>query len=349
MRGEYKQPGCKLIVVDVEVNDGHLENVSIAGDFFLDPDTALDRYNHALCGLSVDSSVADIVDALEKAKEPNDNLFGFTFEGIAIAVRRALKKASSWEELHFEVINGPVVDPMINIALDEVLAEEMAAGRRGPTLRIWHWNAPLIVMGSFQSYDNEINPAGVKKHGITVSRRVTGGGTMFMEPGNCITYSLIVPTSLVDGMNFAASYEFLDQWVMGALEKVGVKAKYVPLNDIASEQGKIAGAAQKRYACGITLHHVTMAYDIDTLKMLECMRIGAEKIRDKGVRSAVKRVDPMRSQTGMERTEIIEVFLKHFARLYDTSPSEITEAEMSRAQELVKTKFLTPEWIHKVP
>lgn len=51
------------------------------------------------------------------------------------------------------------------------------------------------------------------------------------------------------------------------------------------------------------VHHVTMAYDIDAFKMNEVLRIGMEKIRDKGTRSAVKRVDPMRSQTGMAREE----------------------------------------------
>ena len=104
-------------------------------------------------------------------------------------------------------------------------------------------------------------------------------------------------------MSFEQAYPYLDQWVMEVLEKLGIKAKYVPLNDIASEFGKIGGAAQKRWANGYMVHHVTMAYDIDAIKMNEVLRIGMEKIRDKGTRSAVKRVDPMRSQTGMAREE----------------------------------------------
>ena len=86
---------------------------------------------------------------------------------------------------------------------------------------------------------------GGERYGITVSRRVTGGGTMFMEPGNCITYSLVIPTALVEGMSFEQSYHYLDQWVMEVLEKLGIKAKYVPLNDITSEFGKIGGAARR--------------------------------------------------------------------------------------------------------
>ena len=58
---------------------------------------------------------------------------------------------------------------------------------------------------------------------------------MFMEQGNCITYSLVVPTSLVEGLSFEQAYAYLDDWVMGALAEIGVNARYVPLNDIASE------------------------------------------------------------------------------------------------------------------
>ncbi len=41
------------------------------------------------------------------------------------------------------------------------------------------------------------------------------------------------------------------------------------------------------------VHHATMAYDIDAIKMNEVLRIGMEKIRDKGTCSAAGRVDPM--------------------------------------------------------
>ena len=45
------------------------------------------------------------------------------------------------------------------MALDEVLAREVAAGRRPPTLRIWEWSAPAVVIGSFQSLRNEVDTA----------------------------------------------------------------------------------------------------------------------------------------------------------------------------------------------
>ncbi|HEY3438166.1 MAG TPA: biotin/lipoate A/B protein ligase family protein, partial [Actinotalea sp.] len=208
---------------------------------------------------------------------------------------------------------------------------------------------PAVVIGSFQSLRNEVDPEGAERHGITVVRRISGGGAMFIEPGNTITYSLTVPPSLVEGLSFERSYAFLDDWVLGALAGLGIQATYVPLNDIASPAGKIAGAAQKRMASGAVLHHVTMAYDIDATKMLEVLRIGREKMSDKGTKSANKRVDPLRSQSGLPRAAVIEAFKEHFRSLYRTVDGEVTAAERARAEELVETKFATQEWTARVP
>ena len=277
-------------------------------------------------------------------------MVGFIPESVAIAVRRALGKATGWADHTFDVIDPLVLPPVMHVALDEVISHEVAAGTRPPTLRFWDWDSPLVVIGSFQSLRNEIDPDGAARHGIDVVRRVSGGGAMFMEPGNCITYSLVVPNSLVEGLSFERSYAFLDEWVMEALAEVGVKnARYVPLNDIASDQGKIAGAAQKRFADGAVLHHVTMAYDIDADKMLEVLRIGREKMSDKGTKSANKRVDPMRSQTGLARAEILRVFGETFRRRYATRDSTYTPTELAAAESLVRSKFGTDEWTNRVP
>ncbi|MDO5728680.1 MAG: biotin/lipoate A/B protein ligase family protein [Actinomycetaceae bacterium] len=349
MHGEYKVPGGKLVVVDLDVADHRLTNVTVSGDFFLEPDSALERIRDAIDGLPASSSATEIATAIDNNLRVGDVLFGVTSHAVAMAVRRAVGLAVDWDDIDFDVIHGPSVDPQLNCTMDETLVEDVARGARKPFMRIWEWNGPQVVIGSFQSYSNEIDQEGINKYGITVTRRITGGGAMFMEPGNCVTYSLVVPTALVDGLSFEESYAFLDQWCMEALEKCGVKARYVPLNDIASELGKIGGAAQKRFANGYMVHHVTMSYDIDANKMMECIRIGKEKLKDKGTRSAVKRVDPMRSQTGMSREAIVEVFLDHFRTKYGASDGEITEADLTVARQRATEKFSTPEWTHRIP
>ena len=240
-------------------------------------------------------------------------------------------------------------NPLMHLALDEVLAQEVGDGTRKPTLRIWEWSEKAVVIGSFQSVKNEVDPENAAKYGHQVVRRISGGGAMFIEPEAAVTYSIYAPTELVQGMSFADSYAFLDEWVIVALKSLGIEASYVPLNDITSPTGKIGGAAQKRLGNGAVLHHVTMSYDMDGDKMVEVLRIGREKMSDKGTKSANKRVDPLRSQTGLPRAEIIEKMVGTFKGLYGLTPSEITPEESARADELVKEKFGTQEWLYRVP
>ena len=257
-------------------------------------------------------------------------------------------KRSSWKDYSWQLIHEAPQRPGLHVALDEVLLDAVARGRRQPTLRIWEWELPCVVIGRFQSLANEVDTEAAEALGINVVRRISGGGAMFMEGGNCITYSIYAPEALVAGMTFQQSYAFFDQWVLDALAKVGINAWYEPLNDITSDKGKIAGSAQARRG-GVVLHHVTMSYDIDADKMLEVLRIGREKMSDKGHRSANKRVDPLRSQTGMPRTQIIEAFQRSFKRNHRTIDGDYTDDELAEAAELMKTKFKTDEWRYRVP
>ena len=179
--------------------------------------------------------------------------------------------------LDWELVHEEPQAPALHMALDEVLTDEVSAGRRGPTLRIWEWAAPTVVLGRFQSLRNEVDSEAAARHGIGVVRRISGGGAMFVEPGNTITYSLYAPLDLVEGMDFQQSYALMDHWVIDALNDLGIAATYQPLNDITSPGGKIAGAAQARRGKAV-LHHVTMAYDIDAEKVLQVLRIGREKL-----------------------------------------------------------------------
>jgi lipoate-protein ligase A len=349
VHAEYKVPGGKLVVVDLELEHQSIVSCRLAGDFFLEPDDALELINAAIVGLSSTSSAEAIAHAVRLSLPSDAVMMGFSPEAVGTVIRRAITGAQSFLDFEWEYLAPTPLEPLHQMALDQVLAEEVGAGRRGPTLRIWEWAKPAVVIGSFQSVKNEVDLDNAAKYGLEVVRRVSGGGAMFMELGTAITYSLYAPTELVSGMSFQDSYAFLDDWVVQALRGLGIDASYQPLNDITSPAGKIGGAAQKRLGSGAVLHHVTMAYDMDGDRMVEVLRIGREKISDKGVQSANKRVDPLKAHTGLAKAEIEEHLVTTFDQMYRLTPGGVTTEEMSRVDELVKEKFSTPEWFYRVP
>lgn len=255
---------------------------------------------------------------------------------------------SHWKDYRWGLIRATPQLPYMQMALDEVLTDEVGAGRRPPTLRIWQWASPVVIIGRYQSLRNEVDAEAAKRYGVTVVRRITGGGAIFSEPEDSFAYSLYAPEALVRGMSFQESYEFMDSWVIEALHGMGIKASYKPLNDIASPLGKIGGAAQARRR-GAVLHHTAIAYNIDAAKMLQVLRIGREKISDKGIASAVKRVDPLRSQTGLPRAAVIERMIETFRKLHGLEDAPLKESEVAAARALVESKFKTPAWTGVVP
>ncbi|HCJ49683.1 MAG TPA: lipoate--protein ligase, partial [Microbacterium sp.] len=203
MHGEYKVPGGKLVVVDLDVADGRIADFHLAGDFFLEPDDALADIDAAVTGLPVESDVAAIAAAVRSALPAGAQLLGFTPEAVGTAVRRALIVAPGWSEFDWEIIHEKAVSPAMNLALDEVLTTRVGDGRRTPTLRIWEWDESAVVIGSFQSLRNEVDPDGAARHGFEVVRRISGGGAMLMAAGSIVTYSLYVPSELVAGVTVA--------------------------------------------------------------------------------------------------------------------------------------------------
>lgn len=347
---EIKVPGGKLVVADITTEDGHIREAKVSGDFFLEPDEAYEVLTGALVGASISDDTDALTARLDAALAELDgvDLQGFSTRDVAVATRRAVTGATDFTDHEWEVIHSPGVPTPVNVALDEVLTRQVAAGERGPTLRFWEWEDVATVIGSFQSYANELQPEGVVKHDVTVVRRISGGGAMFMEGGNCVTYSLYAPESLVRGLSYEASYQYLDEWVLAALKAQGVNAWYVPINDITSDGGKIGGAAQKRIGSAV-LHHVTMSYDIDADKMSEVLRTGKVKLASKGLRSAKKRVDPLRRQIGSPRSEVIEGMIETFTSRYGAAEAQLSDADLRAAEKLVEEKFATEEWTRRVP
>lgn len=92
MHGEYKMPGGKLVVIDLDVRNGHLANVQLSGDFFLEPDSALHAINAALAGQPADTDEATLATTLQHALPVDVMMYGVSPEAIAVAVCRALQR-----------------------------------------------------------------------------------------------------------------------------------------------------------------------------------------------------------------------------------------------------------------
>ena len=252
------------------------------------------------------------------------------------------------KNLKWDLIPASPQTAHMHMALDEVLLGRVIEGARPPAIRFWEWTESALVIGSHQSVSNEVDLPAARRLGFSVTRRMSGGGTMLCEPGRTITYSMYLPGGAVEGLSFRQSYAALDAWAVRAFIAIDVPASYREINDIISPRGKIAGAAQARRR-GFVLHHTTIAHTMDAELLPRLIRIGRDRVSDRGVRSAEKPVSPLSwfiSLSCEETTHHLETF---FAAEFDSRPSELSDDELEAARRLVREKYGTPAWVSRLP
>lgn len=299
-----------------DVLDGH-PNVRLLGS---DAHAVATAFMRAFAHADMGTMQAAQVSLRSGVSMHEPNALAASGTGAENAEEQDVQWHERWLQLAPEVVLDAPRDPQEQMDTDVQWAREVAEGLRKPTMRFWQWSAPCVVIGRFQSLRDEVHEDVAREEGLQVVRRSTGGGAMFIEPGNTITYSLYAPADFAAGIDIAHSYRLCDAWLIHALRGLGLDVRFSGLNDIASQYGKIGGAAQRRFPAprgnadtggsGAILHHVTLAYDIDAEKMGRVLNVSQEKMRDKAVRSAVKRVDPLKRQTGMGRDELVGYLMR---------------------------------------
>jgi lipoate-protein ligase A len=251
-------------------------------------------------------------------------------------------------QLRWDLIRSTPQTAHMHMALDEVLLDHVISGQRAPAIRFWEWIEPALVIGSHQSVMNEVDQEVARELGFTVTRRMSGGGTMLCEAARTITYSLYLPASVVAGISFRQSYAVLDEWAVRAFVALGVPAGYREINDIISPRGKIAGAAQARRR-GFVLHHTTIAHSMEESTMLRLIRLRRDRISPRGARSADKQVSPLSWFTSLGCGEVARHLEDSFAADYGAATGELSVEEVAAARDLVATTYGTAAWISRLP
>src|SRR5699024_12726017 len=85
-------------------------------------------------------------------------MHGFSTADIATVVRRARGSAANITDFDWPVIRGEVLPTQANVALDQVLLEAVAVGRRATALRVEECEETATVLGSFQYFLHELRP-----------------------------------------------------------------------------------------------------------------------------------------------------------------------------------------------
>ena len=162
-----------------------------------------------------------------------------------------------------------------NMAVDEMLLEQTAAGEAGLVWRFYRWTPATVSLGYFQAYDERQRHAASSE--CPLVRRLSGGGAILHDRE--LTYSLIAPANHPLARDAEHLYRAVHGALIDALAAVGIPAtlneqasgrapddepflcfERRAIGDVLLAEHKICGSAQRR-SRGAILQHGSLLLD----------------------------------------------------------------------------------------
>ncbi|MEM1282852.1 MAG: hypothetical protein AAGG81_04790 [Chlamydiota bacterium] len=189
--------------------------------------------------------------------------------------------------MKWKIIDTGVNSAQENMDIDRKLLEEVG-GNQQPILHQYDWEGLCATYGYFAKPSNLLNLEGVKRHGLKLGKRPTGGGVIFHVTD--LAFSVLIPCSHPRfSLNTLDNYAFINEAVIQAIKKFsGDQLEPKLYNNESMEQRqigehfcmakptqydvmvngcKIGGAAQRRTKQGF-LHQGSISLAMPPLPLL---------------------------------------------------------------------------------
>ncbi|MDH5702746.1 MAG: lipoate--protein ligase family protein [Aigarchaeota archaeon] len=247
-------------------------------------------------------------------------------------------------------------DPHMNMAIDEAILIARTSGEVSNTLRFYQWSPSAVSVGRNQKIYEEVDLQACRNASIEVTRRPTGGGAVFHDSKNEVTYSIVLKnTEVLRARDLLASYILIGEALIAGLRHLGVQATFDASSprqcpNLRVNGRKISGNAQTRLRDTL-LQHGTILLKIDYQAMFSFLRVPFLPDRQNLLEHARTRITSLSQETGrsIHPTQVCEAMAKGFEETLDMhlEESQLTKRELERAKRLRRKKYATVVWIYR--
>ena len=203
-------------------------------------------------------------------------------------------------------------------------------------------NEPCIVVGKHQNLLSEINLQFVLENNIKLSRRISGGGTVYQDLNN-LNFSYIHNCANIEQVN----YKKFTYPILESLRDMGLNVEFSDRNDLIIDTKKISGNAMHIFKTRV-LSHGTLLFNTNLNQLSAALKNNPQKYIDKSIKSVRSKVtnisDYLSYPISMDEFSLL-LFQKIFAISINAVLEPITDSENESINQILKQKFETWEWI----
>jgi lipoate-protein ligase A len=235
------------------------------------------------------------------------------------------------------IVTGSSVDPYINLAIEETLLRS-CDGRR--ILYLWQ-NDNTVVIGRHQDARAECDLEKMNEDGVTLAKRISGGGAVYHDMGN-LNFTFIAPRGI---LSVDEDFSIISE----AVKAFGIETCRTGNNDlgVASTGAKYSGSAFYQSGpdeASPCFHHGTILCSCDIEKMVQYLTPSSAKLERHGVKSVKARVCNLELEIGDVRESVIKVFEKHYGEA-DRAGEEAADSVMA---EEARKRLSSQEWLFSI-
>jgi lipoate-protein ligase A len=233
----------------------------------------------------------------------------------------------------WRLIDSDLLSPPRTAAVEEALTLSHEGGGDN-ILHLYRRDRPTISVGYFQGVEESVDLTAAKERDVALVRRMTGGSTIYTDPGHLIYSAILSKDDLPADRSDA--FAMICGGVVLGLRSLGLDAEHKPVNDVLVNGRKISGSAQRRGKVTI-IQHGTVMVDTDLGFMERVLRPREGKVSGYAGLTTIGRelgiVPPMK--------KVKEAMVQGFSRTFGTDilPSALTEWEIEMADRLESEKY----------
>ncbi|MCH3921335.1 lipoyl protein ligase domain-containing protein [Limosilactobacillus sp.] len=246
--------------------------------------------------------------------------------------------------LYIDTDNGLdyLANPLVPEALPEFLQRDPKFAHE-ELLYFYSPAQPVVILGHYQDVYHEVNLQYLREHKIALVRRNSGGGAVFVDPGD-LTYVYIDTAQKVKTPKF-------DQYIrpiLKALRQLGVDAQQTGRNDLTYQGQKFSGMSFANVGDRVS-YGGTLMVNVDLDQANQVLTPPKSKLEDKGIESVRSRVTNLLPHFNRPTTtrDLRELILQNVrANDPDFHTYQLTKEEWQAVLDLGKRKYGAKTWIY---
>ncbi len=215
-----------------------------------------------------------------------------------------------------------------------------------------HPDRPYLCLGFSQEPERELDLGFCQEAGLPIFRREAGGGTVLLDQRQIFFQVVLNRNHRLVGPNRELFYRRLLEPAVRVYNRLGIPARFQPLNDIAVENRKLSGTGAGEIGeCVVFVGNIIL--DFDSGLMARAVNSPDQSFQNRVVLLMARGIGSVKGELGPEKSparplqSLIRPLAEEFARLLGPLEEKPLDQELARAMAKRREQMLSPSWLHR--